>query len=265
MKRLFFSLFIYVPTFAISQDFALEKLNESPRHHEWVKIESSDKTLDVFVVYPESPNRTTSVLVIHENRGLTDWVRSMADQIAEAGYIAVAPDLLSGKAPNGGNTRNFGSPDDARTAIYQLEPDEVTADLNSVYKYMVELPASNGKSAVMGFCWGGSQTFRYATNNPEIVAAMVFYGTGPKENSQIKRINSPVYGFYGGDDERVNATIKSTSKMMIANELIYDYQIYKGAGHAYMRHGEDPSGSDENKKAREESLIRMKLILEGIE
>ena len=161
MKRFFFLLLLYAPAIAISQDLALERLNESPRHHEWVKLESSDKALDVFVVYPEISNPTISVLVIHENRGLTDWVRSMADQIAEAGYIAVAPDLLSGKAPDGGKTSDFANSDEARTAIYQLDPDAVTADLNVVYKYMTKLPASNGKSAVMGFCWGGSQTFSY--------------------------------------------------------------------------------------------------------
>ena len=191
MKRFFFLLLIYAPAVAISQDFALERLNESPSHHEWVKIESSDKALDVFVVYPEISNPTISVLVIHENRGLTDWVRSMADQIAEAGYIAVAPDLLSGKAPDGGKTSDFANSDDARTAIYQLDPDAVTADLNVVYKYMIKLPASNGKSAVMGFCWGGSQTFRYATNNSEIGAAMVFYGTRPVPGARRSPCSPP--------------------------------------------------------------------------
>ena len=158
----------------------------------------------------------------------------MTDQLAEAGYIAIAPDLLSGSAPKGGGTEELGGADAVRRVISTLPPEQITADLNSVFDYVAKLPACNGKVAVAGFCWGGSQTFRYATNNKEIKAALVFYGTGPDKEEDIARINCPVYGFYGGNDERVNATIATSTELMKKAGKQYNPVIYAGAGHGFM-------------------------------
>ncbi|MCK5352122.1 dienelactone hydrolase family protein, partial [bacterium] len=173
------SLMVSMPVAA--QDIAKDILEKSPRHHEWVAVKQGDRELQTFVVYPEVSDKALAVVVIHENRGLTDWVRSVADRIAAAGYIAVAPDLLSGAGPDGGRTSAFPDSDAAKEALYMVSSDQITADLDAVADYATGLAAASGKLAVGGFCWGGSQTFRYATNRKDLEAAFVFYGTGPAE------------------------------------------------------------------------------------
>lgn len=164
---------------APAQDWARKKLEQSSRHGEWVKVKHGQREVQAFVVYPEVKDKAMAVVVIHEIFGLTDWVRLVADQLAEAGYIAIAPDLLSGMAPKGGGSDELGSGDAVRKTIMSLPAKQVTADLNAVAAYVSKLPACNGKVAVAGFCWGGSQSFRFATNNKDLKAAFVFYGTGP--------------------------------------------------------------------------------------
>src|SRR5712691_11026230 len=162
---------------APAQDWAKARLEKSPRHGEWVKIKHGDRDVNCFLVFPEVKDKATAVVVIHEIFGLTDWVRGVADQLAEAGYIAIAPDLLSGAGPGGGGSAELGQ-DGARGVIGKLPPDQITADLNAVASYVAQLPACNGKVAVAGFCWGGAQTFRYATHNKDLKSAFPFYGTG---------------------------------------------------------------------------------------
>lgn len=243
---------------------ALERLEQSPRHHEWVTINQNDRELKGFLVYPEVSENVPVVLVIHENRGLNDWARSMADQIAEAGYIAFAPDLLSGSGPHGGGTASFEDSDKARTGIYSLNPDQVTADLTASVAYSKTIPAGNGKVVVLGFCWGGSQSFRFATQSDAIEAAIVCYGTGPKKTEAYQKIEVPVYGFYGGNDNRVNATIETSQTMMNTNGKIYKPVIYDGAGHGFFRAGESPNASKANKNARMLAWVRLKALLSEI-
>ncbi len=161
-------------TATFAQDWAKARLEKSPRHLEWVKVKLGDRTVNCFIAYPEVKDKAVAVLVIHEIFGLTDWVRGVTDQLAAAGYIAIAPDLLSGTAPGGGGTAELGGSDAVRKAISSLPPEQITADLNAVAGYAANLPACNGKIAVTGFCWGGSQSFRYATNNRNLKAAFVF-------------------------------------------------------------------------------------------
>ncbi len=137
---------------AHAQDWAKARVDKSPRHQEWVKVKQGSRTVNSFVVYPEVKNKATAVVVIHENQGLTDWVRSVADQLAKAGYIAVAPDLLSGMGPGGGGTSSFTDRSAIGQAFRDLAPDQITADLNAVADYVSKLPAANGKVAVAGFC-----------------------------------------------------------------------------------------------------------------
>jgi len=181
--------------------------------------------------------------------------------LAEAGYIAIALDFLSGVGPNGGGTAALGGADGARGEIGRLPSDQITADLDAAYDYVYKLPSCNGNVSVCGFCWGGGQTFRYATNNKKIKAAYAFYGTGPTGAPEIERINCPVYGFYGGNDNRVNATIPQSKELMSAAKKSYDPVVYDGAGHAFMRSGEDPKGPEGDKKARDEAWTRWKDLL----
>lgn len=256
------SLVVLLPLAA--QDWAKERLEKSPRHLEWVKVQNGDRVVNSFIAFPERKDKATAVIVIHEIFGLTDWVRGVADQLAEAGFIAIAPDLLSGAAPGGGGTAELGGNDAARQAISSLPPDQITADLNAVRAYVAGLPAANGRVAVAGFCWGGSQTFRFATNNRDIKAAFPFYGSGPALPEAIAKITVPVYGFYGGNDERVNASIPISKEQMNAAGKTYEPVIYEGAGHGFMRAGEAPDANEANQKAREEAWKRWKELLNGL-
>ena len=247
-----------------AQDWAKARVDKSPRHQEWVKVKQGTRQVNSFIVYPEVKNKATAVVVIHEIFGMSDWVRSVADQLAEAGYIAIAPDLLSGMGPNGGGTSSFTDRAAIGQAFRDLPPDQITADLNAVADYVSKLPSANGKVAVGGFCWGGSQTFRFATNRPSLVAAFVFYGTGPEDPAAIARIKCPVYGFYGGMDNRVNATIPKSEELMKAAGKKYEPVTYEGAGHGFMRAGEDPAGNEPNKKAHDQGWTRWKEALKKI-
>lgn len=249
---------------AAAQDWAIEQLDASPRHHEWVQVRAgSDRTVHAFVAYPESDEPAPSVIVIHENRGLTDWVRLFADQIASEGYVAIAPDLLSGFDAEHQRTSDFTNSDAARDAIYQLESDQVMSDLAAVQDYIAAVPASSGSVVVAGFCWGGAQTFNYATESTGIAAALVFYGSPPE--SGYSEIEAPVYGFYGENDERINATIPETQERMAEHGKVFEAVVYGGAGHAFMRQGDDPEGSDEAKAARDEAFERVRDILVAVE
>lgn len=264
MNRLIFSL--VAATVAISsapaQDWAKARLEQSPRHLEWAKIKHGDREVNSFIAYPEVKEKATAVIVIHEIFGLSDWARSVTDQLAAAGYIAIAPDLLSGAAPGGGGTAELGSGDAVRKAISALPADQITADLNAAVEYAAKLPACNGRVVVAGFCWGGSQSFRFATNNKAIKAAFVFYGTGPEKEEEIARIGCPVYGFYAGNDARVTATVSKTAEQMKNAGKPYEPVIYDGAGHGFMRAGEDPATTREaDKRARDEAWKRWKDLL----
>ena len=259
-------LLIFSPSL-IAQDYAIEQLENSTRHHEWVEIESNDRTLHTFVTYPEVSEKVAVVIVIHENRGLNDWARSFADQLAAKGFIAVSPDLISNTVEGFEKTSDFPTSDEARSAIYALEPNHVTEDLKHVLSYAHDIKAGNGKVAITGFCWGGSQSFRFATNATDgIEAALVFYGTGPKEAPEYERIEVPVYGFYGEDDNRVNSTIDFSETSMSAYDKTYEYEIYEGAGHAFMRRGDDPEAARNNANvlARNKSWEKIVQILQNL-
>ena len=265
MKRLLALSLIFITAGpAAAQDWAKARLEKSPRHLEWIKVKHGDREVKCFIAFPEVKDKATAVVVIHEIFGLTDWVRGVADQLAEAGYIAIAPDLLSGMAPGGGGTAEIGSGDAVRGAIMKLPPDQVTADLNAAAEYVGKLPACNGKVAVGGFCWGGGQAFRYATNNKNLKAAFPFYGTGPDKDGEIDKIGCPVYGFYGGNDARVNATIPKSTELMKKHGKTYDPVTYDGAGHGFMRAGEAPDANEPNKKARDQAWQRWKELLKKI-
>jgi carboxymethylenebutenolidase len=225
---------------AFAQDWAKQTLDKSPRHREWVDIKHGDRTVKAFVVYPEVSTKAPAILVIHEIFGLSDWAQTVADKLAANGYIAIAPDLLSGFGPNGGGTAAFASQSDVTRAVGGLDQSVVTADLNAAADYIKHVPAASGKLAVVGFCWGGTQSFLFATTRHDLSAAFVFYGQAPRD---VSTITAPVYGFYAGNDARITATVAPTTDAMKAAGKKYDPVVYDGAGHGFMRMGEDPSNT----------------------
>ena len=264
MKQLLLGLvFVFIahsiPAQEMIKDFGKERLNNSPRHGEWIDIKSGARTIKAFVVYPERKDKAPAVVVVHEIFGVTDWARSLCDQLAEAGVIAILPDLLSGQ--------KFEDVDGARKAISALSKEQVKADLDAAADYaLTKIPSCNGALAVCGFCWGGGVAFAYANENPKLKAAYSFYGTAPDEASKVANIQCPVYGFYGEKDERVNATIPKAQELMKAAGKKFEPVIYKYAGHGFMRLG-DPSNPDVregDKKACDEAWDRWKMLLKQL-
>ena len=259
MKYVTLIFLLFTAQAVVAQDWAKAKVEKSPRHREWVTVKHDGRSVETYVVYPESKSKTPVVLLIHEIFGMTDWVQELADEVAEAGYIAVAPDLLSGMGPNGGRSSDFPQ-GKATEAVSHLNPDQVTADLNAAAEYGKKLPASNGKLYVGGFCWGGGQTFRFATNRSDLASAFVFYGPPPDKDA-MARIQAPVYGFYAGDDARIGATVPDAIQNMKAAGKTFEPVTYEGAGHGFMRAGEAPDASDANRKARNDAWVRWKALL----
>ena len=246
-----------------AQEWARQNVEKSPRHREWVSVTHGGRAVQTFVVYPESKAKTPAVLIIHEIFGQTDWVQDVADQVAAAGYIAIAPDLLSGMGPNGGGTSSLAQADVTK-AVSGLDAAQVTTDLDAVADYALKLPSANGKLFVAGFCWGGGKSFQFATNRSGLAAAFVFYGP-PPEKQALAKIAAPVYGFYAGEDARIGATIPATQDAMKELGKPYAAVVYEGAGHGFMREGEDPGSTEAhheaNVKARREAWERWKKLL----
>lgn len=246
---------------ANAQDWAKEMLEKSPRHMEYVTVKNGERAVECFVAYPEVAEKAQAVVLIHDISGFGDWIKSMADQLAEAGYVAIVPDLLSGMGPNGGGTDSFPSIDDARRKVSSLPPEQIKSDLDAVAAYVAKLPASDGRVSIAGFCWGGGQSLRYSTQNPKLSAAFVFYGYEPIELNDVKRIACPVHGFYAENDARINAALPDVEKLMKQAAKKFEPLKYKGAGHGFMRQGQDPAGSEANKQARVDAWKRWKDLL----
>jgi carboxymethylenebutenolidase len=238
-----------------------QRLENSPRHQEWVELKQGERTLHCFVVFPEKKEKALAVLVIHENKGLTDWVRAVSDELAEAGYIAIAPDLLSGAGPGGGKTDSFSGNDAATQALYKLPPQQVTADLNAAADHATKLEAGNGKLAAIGFCWGGTQSFAFATARKDLRAALVFYGSAPKDETLLSKIECPVFGFYGENDARITEGVAATGELMKKLGKKFEPVVYPGAGHGFFRMGAAPEASAANKQAHAEAWTRVKALL----
>jgi carboxymethylenebutenolidase len=247
-----------------AQEWARNMVDKSTRRREWVAVKHDGRSVESMVVYPQSQNKAPAMVVIHEIFGMTDWVENVADEFAEAGYIAIAPDLLSGMAPNGGRTKDFpasggGGFGPAAQAVAKLPPDQITADLNAAADYCKNLAMCNGKVSVVGFSWGGSQAFRFATNRRDLSAAFVFYGTAPAPET-MAAIQAPVYGFYAGNDTRIISTLERTQEQMKAAGKFYEIVTYEGAAHGFMRSGEQPGATEADKKARDAAWAKLKAL-----
>jgi len=249
-------LLLAQPLTSKAQDWAKARLETSPRHGEFVTLDAKGTPLKAFVVYPETKDKTTVVVVIHEIFGLTDWVRSVCDQLAEAGYIALAPDMLSGQTYSG--------IDDARKAIGNLNPGQIRAGLDASVDYAKKIPASNGKVALGGFCWGGAQTFIYAGQRSDIAAFFPFYGNAVAEPAVVAALKAPVYGFFAENDARVNTSLPPAEAEWKKQGKTLELVTYPGAGHGFMRAGEAPDASEANRSARNEAWKRWLKILSNL-
>jgi carboxymethylenebutenolidase len=236
-------------------EHAARALKESPRHGEWVDIKMADGTiLKSWVVYPERSTKTGVVLVIHDIRGMADMTRAVGDQLAQDGFIAIVPDFLSGKGPNGGGTESLGS--GVGQAIQGLSPADVNARLSAAMDYGKKLPASNGKTGVVGFCWGGARSFGFAAAQPALNAAVVYYGDAPGASdgtveTQLANVKAPVLGLYAGNDARIGATIPATEAAMKKLGKSYEVHTFEGAGHGFM--GNQAGAGGANLKAAQGS------------
>lgn len=261
MKRLalLFASLCFAVAPVTAQEWAKSRVQNSPRHLEWITLKQGDRELKCFIGFPERKDKAPAIVLIHEIFGHTDWVQGMVDQFAEAGYIAIAPDFLSGMAPNGGGTAELAG--NVRNVINTIPADQLNADLDAAVAHVKAEPSCSGQVVVAGFCWGGAKTFLYAAHNPGIAAGMVFYGGAPKPE-MMESIKAPIYGFYGGNDARITSAVPTVAEQMKAAGKTFEPAIYEGAGHGFMRAAENPDDKNPaNKQAREEAWARVKAIL----
>ncbi len=237
---------------------APQRVAASPRHGEWVaiKVGATDSVM-AWVVYPERSQKAPVVIAIHENTGLNIWTRSVADQLAAEGFIGIAPDMTT-MAKTGDLTAET-SGDVGRQLIAKATPEFVNAALDAVAKYGMSLPAALPKYGVIGFCWGGGRSFLHATQAPSLGASVVFYGSPPNAE-QMANIKAPVLGLYGGADARINATIPGADSAMKRLGKSYEYHIFDGAGHGFLRGQE---GSEANAKAAQEAWPKTVAFLKA--
>jgi len=266
LKLISSALFVCAAVSVSAQDWAKAKLEKSPRHMEWVTVTNGTRAVQCWVAYPEVKDKAAAVLVIHDSSGLTDWARLSADEIAAAGYIAIVPDFLSGTGPKGGGTSSFPGQSELNSELKKLTTTQVLGDLDAAAQYVKALPSANGKLAVAGFCWGGSQASVAACNRTDLKAVFVFYGWPPKPADSMKNIQCPVYGFYGENDARVTVTVPEGQKAMKSAGKLFEPVIYGGAGHGFMAHGEPeyPDATAADRKARDQSWKRLKKLLGNI-
>ncbi len=296
------TVFLLLLSFAVpsrsawAQDWAKASLDKSPRHREYVAIQAGGRVVNTFVVYPEVKSKAPVIVLIHEIFGLSDWAKLMADELASKGYIVLAPDLLSGTGPGMMNpesaaagteaaahadhmagmaqgsaagkgaatsgTDSYKSMDDITKAVSGLPPAQVLSDLDAVADYGVKLPSASSTLFVAGFCWGGGKTFAFATHHTGLSAAFVFYGPPPPA-ADMAKITAPVYGFYAGNDARIDATLPETVTAMKAAGKTFEPVTYDGAGHGFMRAGQAPDTTAENKKAYQDGLSRLLTHLQA--
>ncbi len=242
-----------------SEATAKAQLDHSPRHGEYVDIAlPGGGKLNTWVVYPERKEKAGVVIVIHEIYGLSDWLRGVADQLAKEGFIAIAPDLISGMGPNGGGTASAASRDDVVSLVRGLTPEITTTRLNAVRDFARKIPSANGKIATIGFCWGGGKSFAYAASEPTLAGAVVYYGSSP-EPADLAKIKAPVLGLYGGDDARIGATLPATEAEMKKLGKSYEPHSFEGAGHGFLRAQDDRDGA--NLKATQTAWSRTLAFL----
>jgi carboxymethylenebutenolidase len=244
------------------EEAAKDVLEHSPRHGEYLDVPlASGGTVKAWVVYPERKDKAGVVILIHEIFGLSDWMRALADQVAADGFVAVAPDLITGFGPGGGGTESVASRDSVVALVRRLTLDVTRERLDAVHAWAVKEPAANGRTATMGFCWGGTRSFQYAGLQPALAGAVVYYGSTP-DSALVAGLRAPVLAHYGGDDARVNATIPLAERVSKAAKKRYTPHVYDGAGHGFLRQQSGREGA--NLRASREAWPRTVAFLREV-
>ncbi len=233
MRRILLTTLFIGVQIVCAQDWAKARLEKSPRRQEQVVVNQ----VATFIVYPESKDKKPVVLLIHDRAGLTDWFKSLADQVAAMGYLALAPDVSSGPG--------------------------LTAQLNAVADYGKKLSASNGTLFVAGIGWGGEQSFRFAADRSDVAAALVICGASPDKDA-IARVKGTIFGFYAANDQRINATVPPAQAAAKAADIVFEAVTYDGVGPEFMQSGDAPDAKPADKLARGYALERMKSVLDMI-
>lgn len=222
---------------------ARARVEKSPRHGEWAMVRTSTgDSVRAWVVYPERSTNAPVVLVVHEIFGISPWIRAVTDQLAAEGFIAIAPDLLTGK-PVGGTADSA----DAQAAVAQvrlLQPAEVQSRLLAVAQYGMNLPAAAKRYGIVGFCWGGSTVFAHAAAAPGLGAAVAYYGGVNTQQVDLTKAKAPVLGLYGENDARVNATIPAADSALKRAGVPWESVVYAGAGHGFLRQQDGQNGAN---------------------
>ena len=235
---------------------AAERIAKSPRHAEWVaiKVGATDSVM-AWVVYPQRRDKAPVVIAIHENTGINVWTRAVADQLAADGFIGIAPDLTT--MFRTGDLTAEPDRDAGRAAIRNVTPEFANRAIDAVAKYGMSLPAALPKYGIVGFCWGGARSFHHAAHAPSLGASVVYYGSPPTAD-EMAAIKAPVLELYGGSDARINATIPATDSTMKRLGKSYEYHIFDGAGHGFLR-GQD--GNEPNTAASKQAWPRTVAFL----
>lgn len=234
---------VRAPGTAPSAATAQARLSASPRHGEWVMVRTgANDSVRAWIVYPERSTKAPVVVVIHEIFGVSNWIRSVTDQLAADGFIAIAPDLLTKfNIPNTANGEP--NPDSVRARIGQIKPEQYQPQIRAVAEYAMNLPAAAKTYGVVGYCWGGAAVFAHAVHYPAVNAVVSYYGTTPSP-ADLARVKAPVLGLYGENDERVNSTIARADSAAKANGFVYEYHKFTGAGHGFLRAQDGQNGAN---------------------
>ena len=214
---------------------AKSTLAHTPIKSEWVDIPVGNAKLHTKIAYPPGNGKAGIIVVMSGATGQNDWQLAVGDELARQGFIAISADLHSGLGPNGGNYDSFEFPDDVAKASALISNDEAMRRYQAAREYGMKLPRANGKSASIGFCGGGTRSFQFAVEVPDLNAAVVYYGTGPTE-VEMSKIKAPVLGMYGEVDSRITSTVDATTASMKKLGKLYEPHVYKGATHAFVQY-----------------------------
>jgi carboxymethylenebutenolidase len=197
---------------------------------ETIAYKSGAVDIAAYLSRPKKDGKHPAVIVIHGNSGTSPYNQDVARRLAKAGYVAIAPDLLS---PAGG-TGKFGDQEAQRAALRAISREDIHRDLDYAFEYLEKHPyVRPDRIGVVGFCWGGGYAFMMATRLPRLRAAAVFYGRNPDPIDLVKNIRADLLVVHGEEDVNFTRHVPELEKALKQHGKPYDLKIYSGAGHAF--------------------------------
>ena len=193
---------------------------------EYINYPGVPNEMKAYVARPEENKKYPAIIVIHENRGLNEYIEDVARRAAREGYLAIAPNALAalGKTPV--------NEDEARKFFQELKPEDNLKNFLNVFDYLKTRKDYNGNAGCVGFCWGGGMSNTLAVNVPSLKAAVAFYGAQPALED-VPKIKAAVQLHYAGLDERINAGIPAYEEALKKNNITYELYMYDGVNHAF--------------------------------